>query len=82
MDLRMRDPVPQPSGGTLQTVRYRVLERTPKYLRTQIEGEAERTADGNLVVWDVVGLSPDLYCWHRTDWPPGACTDKIERCKP
>ena len=82
MDLTMRDPVTARWGETIQTVRYRILERTPDYLRTQIIGEKEKAPDGSLVVWDVIGLSPDHYCWHRTDWPPGACTAKMERCKP
>jgi hypothetical protein len=62
-----------------ETVRYRVLQSEPN-LRMVIEGETRKTAAGEPVVWDLVLLSNDQFCWHRTDWSPGACTKAIVRC--
>jgi pimeloyl-ACP methyl ester carboxylesterase len=33
-------------------------------------GETRKTESGDRVVWDLILLSPDSYCWRRTDWPP------------
>ena len=42
--------------------------------------ETRRTLNGDLVVWDLVLVAPDVYHWHRTDWPPGGYTRAIVRC--
>jgi hypothetical protein len=60
-------------------VRYQVLQSEP-HLRMVIEGEKRTTPAGDPVVWDVVLLGPDRFCWHRTDWQPGACTPAVVRC--
>jgi len=67
------------SGNPDPVVRYRVLQSEPD-LRMAIEGETRTTPAGDLVVWEVYMLSPDRYCWHRTDWKAGGCTKAIERC--
>jgi hypothetical protein len=67
------------SGNKDPVIRYRLLQAEP-YLRAKIEGETRTTPSGEPIVWEVVMLSPDRYCWHRTDWPEGACTAAIERC--
>jgi hypothetical protein len=60
-------------------VRYHVLQAEPN-LRMAIEGEKRVTPTGEPVVWDVVMLTPDKFCWHRADWEPGACTPALVRC--
>ncbi|MEZ4217342.1 MAG: hypothetical protein R3E88_12740 [Myxococcota bacterium] len=83
MELQMRDPTTARWGETVQTVRYRVLGWTREgHLRTQIIGEKETAPDGSLLVWDLVRLSPDRYCWHRADWALDECTAPMERCRP
>jgi len=79
MLLEHATPIERASGNPQPVVRYRVLESEP-FLRMAIEGETRKTPAGDLVVWEVVMLSPDRYCWHRTDWPEGGCTAAIERC--
>jgi len=59
---------------------YRVLSESPSSLRMRIVGESRRTDAGEPVVWDLVLLSRDSYCWHRTDWPPQGCTGRVLRC--
>jgi hypothetical protein len=61
-----------------KTLRYEVLDTKP-YLRMMIEGEW-RMKDGKPVVWDLVMLSPNRFCWHRADWPLSSCTRAIVRC--
>jgi hypothetical protein len=59
---------------------YRVLSEGPSVLRTQIIGEMRKTDRGDLVVWDLILLTKDSYCWRRTDWPPQGCTGRVLRC--
>ena len=78
MFLKHKEPFPGQANPE-EAVRYRVLQSEPD-LRMAIEGETRMTPTGELVVWDLVLLSPDRYCWHRTDWPHGGCTKAIVRC--
>jgi len=59
---------------------YQVLSESPDSLRMRIVGETRRTHAGEPVVWDLVLLSRDSYCWHRTDWPSQGCTGRVLRC--
>ena len=79
MLLAFHQPLKNPSEKAEQTVRYRILATAP-HLRMKIEGETRTTPTGELVVWDLVLLSRNKYCWHRTDWRRGACTASNERC--
>jgi hypothetical protein len=69
------------SAGTLHRTEYRVLEQASAFVRGQITDEDRRTASGKLVVWDFVVLSPDRFCWRRTDWPSTGCTKPLQRCE-
>ena len=60
---------------------YRVLAEGPRALRMEIVGETRRTERGDPVVWDLILLSDDSYCWRRTDWPPQGCTGRVLRCR-
>lgn len=60
---------------------YEVLNTGSDFIRMRKVNEAERTDGGELVVWDLVLLSEDSYCWHRTDWQPKGCTQPVIRCK-
>ena len=42
--------------------------------------ETRRTSSGEPVVWDLVITAPDVYQWHRTDWPENGLTRAIIRC--
>ena len=61
-------------------VTYMILDESSHVLRTQIDGEDRRTERGDIVVWDLVMLSQNGFCWHRTDWPAGSCTKVLRRC--
>ncbi len=66
-------------GIPAEAVRYRVLQAEPT-LRMAIEGETRRTPAGEPVVWDLIMITADRYCWHRTDWALDACTSAVVRC--
>jgi hypothetical protein len=57
-----------------------VLPGMPMVIRAELADESRRTADGDLVVWDLVLASDNRYHWHRTDWPEGAVTMAVIRC--
>lgn len=59
---------------------YRILATSADALKMEIIGETRKTERGDPVVWDLIVLSPDSYCWHRTDWPPQGCTGRVLRC--
>jgi hypothetical protein len=69
-----------PDGELRKTITYQVIGETEQLLRAVIEGEDRRTVGGTVVIWDFVLLTNDSFCWHRLDWPKGACTDPIWRC--
>jgi hypothetical protein len=60
---------------------YRIVGESPRVMRMHMLGETRRTETGDLVVWDLVLLDADSFCWHRTDWPPEACTKRLTRCE-
>jgi hypothetical protein len=51
-------------------------------VRMNIRGEQRTTPTGELVAWDLIMLSPNEYCWRRTDWEATSCTPSIVRCSP
>ena len=67
-------------GDTSRDTRYELREVTSSSIRGFITDETRRTNDGELVVWDLVLMSPDSYGWHRTDWLPGMYTPEVVRC--
>jgi hypothetical protein len=79
MLLEKKSPFKDTDGVMKQQFLYRVVATRP-YLRLLLVDEDRTTASGDPVVWDLMMLSPDRYCWHRTDWPPGSCTQRNERC--
>jgi hypothetical protein len=60
---------------------YNLLATALFKVRGQIEGETRLTDDQKPVSWDFILLSKDEFCWYRTDWKIGGCTDKLVRCK-
>jgi len=80
MILSYREPFVDPDRRAGQVAVYQILECAPGYLRMRLVDEWRRTDSGDPVVWDLVSESPNRYCWHRTDWPAGACTADVLRC--
>ena len=60
--------------------KYKILADGEDYLRMSMYGEDRKTDSGELVVWDLLMLSYDSYCWHRTDWSENGCTQPASRC--
>jgi hypothetical protein len=60
--------------------KYTILAESQDVLRMQLDGETRQTAAGTIVVWDVVLLDPDQFCWHRADWKSDVCTKPLLRC--
>lgn len=74
-------PAPNVGTGVLESdYAYEVDAIGTDSIRMRMRGEDRRAPDGALVVWDLLVLSHDAFCWHRTDWPEGACTDSLTRC--
>jgi hypothetical protein len=82
MWLRYRRPVRMDDGSESDSARYRVLGHTRNAILLALEGETRQTPSGDPVLWDLVVLSSERTCWHRTDWPAGTCTADAERCVP
>ncbi len=59
---------------------YDVLEVTPEYIRGRIQGEERLTESGEPVIWDIIPLNEQSFCWRRADWPSENCTAPIIRC--
>jgi hypothetical protein len=78
--LMLLTPAP-PKGDTTDVTQYEILGLGPSTVRGRIIDETRRTDRGEVVVWDLVLLERDRYCWHRTDWQSGGCTQPIVRCK-
>jgi len=67
-------------GGKFNKLTYQIVGEGQYSLRTIIEGEERRTANGNVVMWDLVLLSENRFCWHRSDWDSNSCTQEFRRC--
>ena len=61
---------------------YRVLSATEERIRVSLMGEDRLDPSGLPVTWDIRKLSPDQYCWRRSDWPFEECTVARTRCGP
>ena len=70
----MRDGKPRPYAE------YDVLGYGTNVVRGRITDELRAAGNGDLVIWDLVLLSKDSFCWHRTDWGASVCTPKRRRC--
>ena len=67
-------------GEPREMIAYQVLAENENTLRMVIENEERRTESGHVVVWDLVLINKDNFCWHRADWQPGNCTKVLKRC--
>lgn len=81
MVLTYRRPFDGPLGFA-GVFRYDILDVADRNLRAAIVDppETRRTSAGDLVVWDLVVVTQDVYRWHRTDWAPGLSTSDVRRC--
>lgn len=59
---------------------YTVIREFPDRLRLRMDGEDRTDKRGRPVSWDLVLIDANTYCWHRHDWPEGACTRPVRRC--
>ena len=73
-------PHPIDSATGRREARYEIRGTTRSSIRGFILDEERRTADGELVVWDLVLTGPDEYRWHRKDWSAGGYTSHLVRC--
>jgi len=80
MVLAFRDREEGDSTDDNRVFRYAIRGSTPSSIRGFLIGEDRRTEAGELVVWDLVFMSPDSYRWHRTDWEPTDYAMPIVRC--
>ena len=67
-------------GEPPPVTKYELLGEGPGFMRMAMKGETRTTDEGEPVKWDMVLLTPDSYCWHRTDWQEGGCTQPAHRC--
>jgi len=60
---------------------YQVRGHDADSIRLFLNGEYRNDDAGNPVEWDLVLVDADTYCWHRSDWEAGRCTEKmVRRC--
>lgn len=59
---------------------YLVLSATEDRVRLALQGESRVDASGLPVTWDLRKISPDKFCWRRSDWPFDECTIASTRC--
>lgn len=59
---------------------YEVESANAVSAHVRLRGENRLDEVGAPVTWDIIVLSPDAYCWRRSDWPPHACTPARARC--
>lgn len=50
-------------------------------IRVQYDGERRKDANGRPVAWELFMPDRDTFYWHRIDWPLGATTAPVRRCK-
>lgn len=60
---------------------YSILRVLPIGLWVSLHGETRKNASGKLVTWYLVILDNAHFCWHRSDWSSGGCTNIIYHCK-
>lgn len=63
-----------------QVFSYEILSADSSVFRVRMDGESRLDDKGNPVVWHVVLVDQDTYCWSRDDWPAGECTPPRKRC--
>lgn len=80
MRISYSKPVEGPGEVMATDFHYEVVGVAGNSVRMNLFGETRSTEAGELVVWDLVRLSEDAYCWHRADWKPGLCTPPRLRC--
>ena len=61
--------------------RYRILGIERSALRVQLENEPRLDDQGRPVVWHIVAVDAETYCWGRDDWPEDGCTPPRKRCE-
>ena len=57
-----------------EVYKYKIHEIVDSKIRTEMIDEDRKTKSNKSVSWDLIVKSPQLYCWHRTDWPEISCT--------
>lgn len=62
-------------------VKYIILAETETTMRMRIDGEKRKMRSGKPVVWDLIVLNENQFCWRRTDWPRNECTRIVNRCR-
>jgi hypothetical protein len=59
---------------------YVIYDEGPQTFKTSLIGEDRVDAEGDPVKWDLVIQSYDSFCWRRSDWGEGTCTEELQRC--
>ena len=61
--------------------KYNIQEINGSNIKADMIGEERKNKSNELVSWNLVVKSPELYCWNRTDWPMTSCTNDMYKCK-
>jgi len=77
IDTMLKSPVT--TYSVLSAGRGRFLDYQ-HVVRGAVVDETRRTDTADLVVWDLVLVTPNRYHWHRTDWPDDGMTTGVIRC--
>lgn len=80
LDVHYPVPVGSDIGRVSDVFEYSVVAVAGNSVRMKLDGETRKDDQGKLVVWDLVRLSADAFCWHRADWEPDHCSAPRIRC--
>jgi hypothetical protein len=69
--------------GEFDKVNATITASTSSTLTLQYQGETRRRDDGQLLEWQLVVVSPGVYRWRETSWPPEGVNVVVGvRCEP
>jgi hypothetical protein len=78
--LEYRRPVINPAGKPQKTEVYKILDARAHLLHAQVEGETKKDKTGQPVTYDLMFVTDNSFCFHRSDWGKSQCTKMLVRC--
>jgi hypothetical protein len=78
--LEYRKPVINPAGKPQKTEVYKILDARAHLLHAQVEGETKKDKTGQPVTYDLMFVTDNSFCFHRSDWGKTQCTNMLKRC--
>jgi hypothetical protein len=74
----LNNPSKRIDGRSGNTYTYKILHHDEKSITMSLDGETRKTQTGDFVVWTIVLIEPDVYCWRRSDWQLTSCSKPVQ----